>query len=428
MSDAASDPSPDPTAAGYAAPSTARVALLVALLLLTGAAAGAATLWWTGGWGLTGAAAAGPRANAVWTGLATATATGGLLALLLRWRGQRTAEAVLDHRERDLAQRRAAEAHQTAERRRAAAAAHADSVERRLSAAVDQLGGDRDPIRLGGLNTLERLATAHPDRRQDVVDVLCACLRAPFDTGEFAVRAAVQRVLTRHLRPGDDPAAPAPDFWPDLDLDLTGAHLIDLDLTGCRVRAITCDNAVFEGRAVLRRTRVGGRARFRAARFLDGISARGARFHAAADFRDAEFDAPEDWPDAGFRAAEFHGDATFARAAFTAEAQFRETRFQSDVSFDRAVFAGGAAFTCAEFRGSAWFGGAVLTGPVDLGGTRFHRHARFCDTTFDGPAVFTGAHFDGFTDFESVDFRDTATFTEAEFAADPPPELTDYLT
>ena len=397
-------------------------------LLVVGVAAGAVTLWWTGGWGVSGDAAAGARANAVWTGLAAAVAAGGLVGLLLFWRAQRTAVADLDHRERDLALRREAAADTQAHRRRMAAVAQAEAVEQRITAAVDQLGADRDPVRLGGLHTLERIAAADPGRRQAVVDVLCACLRAPYDTGEIAVRLAVQRVLTRHLRPGDDPATPAPDFWPDLDLDLTGAHLVDLDLTGCRLRAVTFDQAVFEGRTSFRRTRFGGRARFRGARFRDGLAARGARFHSAADFRDVRFDAPDDWADAGFRAADFHGDTTFARAAFAAEAQFRDARFHADVSYGRVAFDAGAGFAGAEFQGSAWFGNAVVTGSADLAGARFRRHARFCDMVFDGPADFTGAHFDGFADFEAVEFRASAAFAEAEFTADPPAEVVPFLT
>ncbi|WP_156754925.1 pentapeptide repeat-containing protein [Actinokineospora pegani] len=409
-----------PAAPGPRLSTPATACLLVGLLLVVGVAAGVGVLWWSGGWDLEGPAAVGARANAVWTGLAAAAGAAVLVGLLLYWRGLRATAA---HRALELAQRREREVEERARRQWAAARIAADAVERRIAEAVGQLGADRDPVRMGGLHALERIASATPECRQAVVDVLCACLRAPFEPAEFAVRAAVQRVLTHHLRPGDDPAEPAAEFWADLDLDLTGAHLIDLDLTGCRVRAVTFDQAVFEGRAVFRRTRIGGRARFRGARFLDGVSARGARFGAAADFRDAEFDAPADSADGGFRAAEFHGDTTFARAVFNAPAQFREVRFHSDVSWGRAAFPEGAAFAGADFHGSAWFGNAVLGGAADFTGVRFRRHARFPDAVFETAADFTGARFESFTDFEQVVFRARPLVADTHFANDVPAEV-----
>src|SRR4051794_12578663 len=46
--------------------------------------------------------------------------------------------------------------------------------------AVEQLGHDEAPVRLGALHSLERLAQDNPSRRQTVVDVLCAYLRLPY--------------------------------------------------------------------------------------------------------------------------------------------------------------------------------------------------------------------------------------------------------
>jgi glycerol uptake facilitator-like aquaporin len=46
--------------------------------------------------------------------------------------------------------------------------------------AVEQLGHDQAPVRLGAMYALERLAQDNPPRRQTIVDVLCAYLRMPF--------------------------------------------------------------------------------------------------------------------------------------------------------------------------------------------------------------------------------------------------------
>ena len=142
------------------------------------------------------------------------------------------------------------------------------TYERELYAkAVEQLGHEKAPVRLGALYSLERLAQDKPERRQTIVDVICAYLRMPFspptaparnpeseatgDQGERKtetetrtdesggtwqqerqVRLTAQRILADHLRGSnakaqlftDPPSPPSPRFWPDIRLDLTGPH------------------------------------------------------------------------------------------------------------------------------------------------------------------------------------------------------------
>jgi hypothetical protein len=100
---------------------------------------------------------------------------------------------------------------------------------------------------------LERLAQNNPAQWQTMVDVICAYLRMPFALPEdkppaedaaaeaharyeqrcqeLQVRLTAQRILAAHLKP-----TAVDTFWPDIDLDLTGAHLHHLDLTHCHMR------------------------------------------------------------------------------------------------------------------------------------------------------------------------------------------------
>jgi hypothetical protein len=135
----------------------------------------------------------------------------------------------------------------------------------RYGKAVEQLGDDQAPVRLGGLYALERLAQDAPGLRQTIVDVICAYLRMPYtppaeqdhypkiraaqrgararaasspaDRGrdpheERQVRLTAQRVLAAHLRYQPPPARrwwqlrradPNARHWAGVRLDLTGA-------------------------------------------------------------------------------------------------------------------------------------------------------------------------------------------------------------
>ena len=61
----------------------------------------------------------------------------------------------------------------------------AEQVNELYTRAVEQLGHDEAPVRLGALYSLMHLAQANPDRRQTVVDVLCAYLRMPYAPPEI---------------------------------------------------------------------------------------------------------------------------------------------------------------------------------------------------------------------------------------------------
>jgi hypothetical protein len=128
---------------------------------------------------------------------------------------------------------------------RVAEASESDAAARRVTelytAAVEQLGSDKAPVRLGGLYALERLAQDNPDPsalRQTVVNVLCAYLRMPWAPPgdappeeaeesiqvlyerrmqEREVRLTAQRILRdHHLRPGADHDQPVAGFWTPL--------------------------------------------------------------------------------------------------------------------------------------------------------------------------------------------------------------------
>ncbi|MGX7829058.1 pentapeptide repeat-containing protein [Actinokineospora sp. 24-640] len=92
-----------------------------------------------------------------------------------------------------------------------------------------------------------------------------------------AIAAAVGGVA-HHLRPGDDPDDLVDTFWKDIDLDLTGTTLIDLDLTACAIRSgnfgwasfsgdVWFDKASFSGDAWFDEATFSGTAGFREATF-----------------------------------------------------------------------------------------------------------------------------------------------------------------
>jgi len=350
-------------------------------------------LWAIAGHAKPGTDQANARLDAVRTGLAAGAGAGAAVGLMLAFRRQHHQEIATDLTDHDATERRITELY---------------------TKAVEQLGNDKAPVRLGGLYAMERLAQDNAAHRQTIVNVICAYLRMPFsptdptskpepeateDLGEPAaeaetrtdgnggtwqqerqVRLTAQRILAEHLR--DDRARdqgstdpPGSRFWPGIRLNLDGATLMDFNL----------ENAVM----------------------------------ADANFGGATFTG-----DAGFGGATFTGDARFGGATFTGDARFDGATFTGDARFDGTTFTGIAGFDEVTFTRYAWFDRATLTGAsfgavtftgnARFGGATFPDGASFFRATFTGDATFGGATFSGTTDFEEATFTGAVTFDEAK--------------
>ena len=375
------------------------------------------------------------RAEAVKTGTTIALGTGGAAYLLLAYRRHRLDE--VDTRERRITEL--------------------------YTKAVEQLGHGRAPVRLGAIYSLERLAQDNPKHRQTVVDVFCAYLRMPYSPDaeqdlaqeELQVRQAVQLVIRQHFYLPPDraiaaarrrPALSGWSYWPDITLNLTGATLIDLDLSNISIpdarfnkatfhgvtifndssfQSVEFAKAIFEGPIGFERTTFEGRASFARAIFKDYVSFDEASFQDYAGFEMATFQ-----NDARFYRATFHGTAVFLGATFQRLARFEMVVFHHDAAFGRSLafelggrehetivtdFQGDAEFTGTVFAGRAFFKGATFSGLACFDNATFQNEATFSETTFRGDSRFAKATFPDNTRFDVATFEDGAWFYEATF-------------
>jgi uncharacterized protein YjbI with pentapeptide repeats len=315
------------------------------------------------------------RIEAIKTGFTVGFGAGGSLALLLTARRQWLQERTQAHHE-DIA------AINQAYQERVAAANEYDAIEKRITElyvkAVEQLGSTKAPVRLGGMYALERLAQANHSHRQTVFDVICAYLRMPYTPPdeiiehpppltatpndsrishrrvsaedeaeqlrrreELQVRLTAQRILASHVRdergPAQRAAAPPPTtFWPEIDIiDLTGAHLVDLNLQHCHVEVVQLNHAVLTGESIFRgmtcslaliqATTFTGHTDFRGVTFIHDAWFTGSTFGGGVWFHADEF----------YPGARFGGHASFKDVTFAKKARFNKATFCRSVDFGR---------------------------------------------------------------------------------------------
>ena len=194
----------------------------------------------------------------------------------------------------------------------------------RYTQAATQLGSDRAAVRLAGVYALGRIADDSQRDRSTCLRVLCAYLRMPYDVkhpdpAERQVRTTVQDVLAERLRPGH------PGFWHDADIDVHGAHLIELRFMETLIRTLNAEGATFSDGANFDEARFTGDAWFTGVRFTGYADFHGAGFGAIAEFGRATFDGATSFRDAAFAA-----EASFAEAVFNGETDFGDATFSED--------------------------------------------------------------------------------------------------
>ncbi len=109
-----------------------------------------------------------------------------------------------------------------------------DALAKRYQDAAGQLGHEKATVRLAGVYAMAKLADDWSEQRQTCVDVLCAYLRMPWpkfadgteDPAELEVRRSIGHALSLHLQPGTTGVS-----WKELQLDFSGARLVDLRLS-----------------------------------------------------------------------------------------------------------------------------------------------------------------------------------------------------
>ena len=346
--------------------------------------------------------------------------SGGGAALLLAARRQRSAEIALVQKDRD--QTDVARAHALQER--VAAENRADAVERRITdlytKAVEQLGSDKAPVRLGGLYALERLAQDNKHQRQTIVNVLCAYLRMPYRwhepedldplTGdahlqERQVRLTAQRLLAGHMQ------ARSAVFWEGMDLDLTGAFLFDFTMVEGDIRWASFKAATFMGNTLFLDMAFPDYTNFKEATFLGDTRFIGTTFTGDAQFEDATFR----------NIAAFGGYLKSQVVSFAGQAKFQGATFDGQTSFSEATFNGRAYFDKSRTEKPATF-----AGEVSFWGAQFKSSANFTNTTFADKAEFKNVFFAA-KKASRPTLDATTNFRSATFAQGIPPEVAPFL-
>jgi len=321
----------------------------------------------------------------------------------------------------------------------------------RYTKAVEQLGDEKAPIRIGGVYTLVGLVDEwleedklSEDERikegQVIINSLCAYIRSPFtlaarydelsednpssngiykdnqqkfyaDKAEFKAEADVRLGIIKEIHDRlQGSKENTPNTWSDFEYDFSGSTFFyPIDLTNSYyAKPINFRGSTYKGRADFGDSTYKGRADFGDSIYKGGVYFRGSIYKGWAYFGDSTY---KGWAD--FGGSTYKGRAIFSDSTYKGGVYFRNSTYQSKAIFNGSTYKGRAIFSDSTYKGRAIFSDSTYKGWAYFGGSTYQSKAIFNGSTYKGRADFSGSIFYSDVSFgENNDNGSSSCFTK----------------
>ena len=323
----------------------------------------------------------------------------------------------------------------------------------RYTKAVEQLGDEKAPVRMGGVYTLVGLVdewleekSLSDDERfkegQVIINNLCAYIRSPFTLAshydelsqanpasegiykdkeqefyadkatldsEADVRLGIIKEIHDRLQGS---GKNTPGAWSDFEYDFSGSTFFyPIDLTNSYyAKPINFSGATYQDRANFRGSTYQGEADFRRSTYQGWANFSDSTYQGWANFSDSTY---QGW--ANFRRSTYQGWANFRRSTYQGEANFRRSTYQGEANFRRSTYQGEANFSDSTYQGWANFSDSTYQGWANFSGSTYQGRANFSDSTYQGRANFRRSTYQGEADFRRSTYQGEADFRRSTY-------------
>ena len=302
----------------------------------------------------------------------------------------------------------------------------------RYTKAVEQLGDEKAPVRMGGVYTLvglvdewleEEFIRKYEDRLKEgqvIINNLCAYIRSPFtlashydelmqDTpdaegvyqdkvqefyadkatldSETDVRLSIIKEIHDRLQGS---GKNTPGAWSDFEYDFSGSTFFyPIDLTNSYyAKPINFSGSTYKGWANFSNSTYKGETYFTDSTYKDVADFSRSTYQALADFSRSTYQALADFSRSTYQAladfggSTYQGGVDFTGSTYQALADFTDSTYEGGAYFSRSTYRGGAHFAISTYRGGAYFTGSTYQGG-----------AHFAISTYNDVADFSGSIF-----------------------------------
>ena len=328
----------------------------------------------------------------------------------------------------------------------------------RYTKAVEQLGDEKAPIRMGGVYTLVGLVdewledkNLSDDQRlkegQVIINNLCAYIRSPFTfksrmenlQPEADVRLGIIKEIHGRLQGSEENT---PGTWSEFEYNFSGSRFFySVDLTNSYyTKSVNFSGSTYKGEANFSGSTYKGEANFS-----------GSTYKGEADFSGSTYENKEknvlfstsDSPSiyegkADFSHSTYQGDADFSHSTYQGEANFYKSTYENkeknvlfSTSDSPSIYQGEANFYGSTYEGWADFSGSTYEKDVcfssyvphstydraNFSGSTYKGKAEFSDSTYQW-ADFSGSTYEGEANFYSSIYKGRARFRESTYEQD----------
>ena len=313
----------------------------------------------------------------------------------------------------------------------------------RYTKAVEQLGDEKAPIRMGGVYTLVGLIDEwledesiekYEDRLKEgqvIINNLCAYIRSPFALAshynelsnptlkeiykdkkekfyadiatldsESDVRLSIIKEIHDRLQgPGEN----TPGTWSDFEYDFSGSvFFYPVDLT----KSYYKKPINFSGSTYQEEAYFSGSTYKSWAYFTDST------YQALAYFSSSTYQAL-----AYFSSSIYQGGAYFSRSIYQSRADFSGSTYQSRADFSGSIYIyqGGTNFTGSTYQSRADFTDSIYQGWADFTDSIYQGEANFSRSTYQGEANFSRSTYRGRATFNRSTYENETNFSGSIF-------------
>ena len=322
----------------------------------------------------------------------------------------------------------------------------------RYTKAVEQLGDEKAPIRMGGVYTLVGLVDEWLEEEnlselerfkegQVIINNLCAYIRSPFTLAshydelsnptptpkgiykdkkekfyadkatldsETDVRLSIIKEIHDRIQ---GPDKNTPGAWSDFEYDFSGSTFFyPVDLTkSYYTKPINFSGSTYRKEAYFSRSTYQGEAYFTGSTYEGWAYFSGSTYQNLADFTGSTYNESE----VNFHGSTYKGVANFSGSTYEGEADFRGSTYEKGVTFSTSYF------SPSTYVGEANFSGSTYTGKANFSGSTYLRLANFEISTYQW-ANFSDSIYCGKADFivstyQWADFSGSIFYQEIYF-------------
>ena len=301
----------------------------------------------------------------------------------------------------------------------------------RYTKAVEQLGDEKAPIRMGGVYTLVGLVDewleeenlSEPERLKEgqvIINNLCAYIRSPFTLtsyydelsedapslegsykdkkekfyadkaildSEADVRLSIIKEIHDRIQ---DPDKNTPGAWSDFEYDFSGSTFFyPIDLTNSYyAKPINFSGSTYKSEANFSRS----------------------TYQALADFTNSTYQALAD-----FTNSTYQGRADFTNSTYQGRAYFTNSTYQGRAYFSRSTYKDVADFSDSTYQDSADFSDSTYQALAYFSRSTYQALAYFSRSTYQGEAYFSRSTYQDSADFSRSTYQDSADFSRSTY-------------